>query len=177
MLAARRLRDDYKRLSRPKRLLAPIAVLLMVLSCMPTRAEAAASSANELELAPRTELPGATPAPPATPATTTPAPAMPAPATPATPATKGLRAPGGAAAAPSPGAPANVLLPSARSLPTAGATKLTVRERVLYHRAIEATLAGDFPTAFRLYDALSQAHPEATEIKAAQRVLASKMKR
>jgi len=169
MRAARRLRDDYKRLSRPKRLLAPVAVLLLVLSFLPTRAEAAGSTSAEMELAPvRSDAALAAlgaPVPTTKPSATTPAAAAPA----------------AAAAAPAkPGAPVMTLdglLPSARSLPVAGAAKLSPRERVLYHKAIEATLAGDFATAFRLYDQLGQAHPEATEIKAAQRVLAAKLKR
>lgn len=161
MRAARRLRDDYKRLSRPKRLLAPVAVLLLVLSFLPTRAEAAGSTTAEMELAPR---PAAALAP------------LGAPSTPSGPAASSSL-PG---AAPKPSTPAltlDGLLPSARTLPAAGGAKLTPRERAVYHKAIEATLAGDFPTALRLYDQLTQAHPEATEIRAAQRVLTAKTKR
>lgn len=174
LLAARRLRDDYARLSRPKRLLAPVAVLLMVLSLMPTRAEAAGSS--ELELAPvRSDAAfAALTANVAQPAAATTGAAA-APAVAAAPASPGAGTLLGSAPAAVP-AP-NGLLPPARSLPAPGAAKLSARERVVYHKAIEATLAGDFATAFRFYDQLSQAHPEATEIKAAQRVLAAKMKR
>lgn len=159
MRAARRLRDDYKRLSRPKRLLAPVAVLLMVLSFLPTRAEAAGSATAELELAPRPE---AALAPLGAPATSSPSSSAFSPAAASKPTAPALTPDG--------------LLPSARTLPAAGGAKLSPRERAVYHKAIEATLAGDFPTALRLYDQLTQAHPEATELKAAQRVLTAKTK-
>lgn len=160
MRAARRLRDDYKRLSRPKRLLAPVAVLLMVLSFLPTRAEAAGSPTAEMEVAPRPDAALAPLSAPSTPSASAPAFAVAVASKPLTPALT----PDG-------------LLPSARTLPAAGGAKLTPRERAVYHKAIEATLSGDFPTALRLYDQLTQAHPEATEIRAAQRVLAAKTKR
>ena len=68
------------------------------------------------------------------------------------------------------------MLPSARSLPSEGRTQLSAQERVVYHKAIEAMLGGDFQTAYRLYEQLAQAHPDASDIRAAHRVLAGKIR-
>lgn len=139
--AVTRLRDDYRRLSRVKRLMVPLAGLLALL------AVAQPSRAGER-----------------TPATTLPAAAVPN-------ALDRLPAPASAL----PVVPRGPL-PSARSLRGETRTVLGPQERVVYHKAIEAMLAGDFPTAYRLYDALAQAHPDAADIRAAHRVLAAKIR-
>ncbi|MBX3193033.1 MAG: hypothetical protein KF819_38975 [Labilithrix sp.] len=160
VLAARRLRDDYRRLSRPKRLLVPVAGLLAFLSL------ARPSQADD------TTMPLAPP----------PQPAMSAPAQSAAPSARGLAFDAASSLSADPSVtPADSrlgrqALPSARSLPAQTQTRLVGQERVLYHRAIEATLAGDFATAYRLYDQLAAAHPEAGDLRAAQRVLAVKLK-
>ncbi|HSO36507.1 MAG TPA: hypothetical protein VLT33_28475 [Labilithrix sp.] len=144
--AVTRLRDDYHRLSRVKRLMVPLAGLLALL--------AFAQPSQAGEMAP--PLPGA--AAPASPPSTTPPLAAELPAARARPV-----APRGP-------------LPSARSLPSELRTPLGPQERVVHHKAIEAMLAGDFQTAYRLYDALAQAHPDALDIRAAHRVLAAKIR-
>ena len=96
----------------------------------------------------------------------------------AQPSQAGERAPSAGEAAPSAALPvaARGPLPSARSLPGETRTHLGPQERVAYHKAIEAMLAGDFQTAYRLYDVLAQAHPEASDVRAAHRVLAAKIR-
>lgn len=73
-------------------------------------------------------------------------------------------------------APAATVLPSARSLPRPEATPLSKRERAMYDKAIEATFAGDWGGAYALYEQLAQAHPEATEFRAIQRILVQKIR-
>ena len=162
LLAAARLRDDYKRLSRAKRLMVPIAGLLALLAfAQPSRAGES------------TAPPGATqpPGPPRTPQIQTSLQALPLQAHPAQAREEAVS--GAAAALP---AARQGMLPSARSLPSEGRAQLSPLERVVYHKAIEAMLAGDFQTAFRLYDQLAQAHPDAADIRAARRVLAGKIR-
>ena len=146
--AVTRLRDDYHRLSRVKRLMLPLAGLLALLAvAQPSQAGErpslpASALASSLQQGPASSAPSAQgAAPPA---------ALPVAA----------RGP----------------LPSARSLPGETRTHLGPQERVVYHKAIEAMLAGDFQTAYRLYDVLAQAHPEASDIRAAHRVLAAKIR-
>lgn len=138
--AVTRLRDDYRRLSRVKRLMLPLAGLLALL--------AVAQPSHAGERATSTTLPVA-PVPNALerlPAQHSVLPVVP-------------RGP----------------LPSPRPLHGRNPA-LGPQERVVYHKAIEAMLAGDFQTAYRLYDALAQAHPDAADIRAAHRVLAAKIR-
>jgi hypothetical protein len=142
--AAFRIRDDYQRLSRVKRLMVPIAGVLALLAfAQPSQAgESTAPPALPThELAPVVQAPLQVQLSPQAP----------------TPPRQGM-------------------LPSARSLPAAGRTQLSAQERVVYHKAIEAMLAGDFQTAYRLYDQLAVAHPDASDIRAAHRVLAGKIR-
>jgi len=166
LLAAFRLRDDYRRLSRVKRMMVPIAGLLAVL------AFAQPSQAGE-----------STPPVAATqPTTQTRSPLQPALHMPMALLAPSLQGPPTSspeevdvAPVPSPMARQG-MLPSARSLPSEARTALSPLERVVYHKAIESMLAGDFQTAFRLYDQLAQAHPDAADIRAARRVLAGKIR-
>ena len=167
LLAAYRLRDDYQRLSRAKRLMVPIAGLLALLAfAQPSRADemtppspAGAPSSMPLVM-PQIPM-GQMSLPP--PSQAQPLQRVAPPQVTVTSATLAPTVRQGT-------------LPSARSLPSEGRTQLTTSERVVYHKAIEAMLGGDFQTAYRLYDQLAQAHPDASEIRAAHRVLAGKIR-
>ncbi|MBS2019662.1 MAG: hypothetical protein JST00_42765 [Deltaproteobacteria bacterium] len=172
--AAIRLRDDYKRLSTPKRLLVPIAAALLVLVSLPgtshgTALETAryvppAAVANDLSAA------GAAGASTASGEAAAAAPGS--SAAPSGSSASGSSAPQGASAPATAARPS--VLPSGRSLPSTPKTTLTRAEKIVYHKAIDATLTGDFDTAYRLYDLLLQAHPDSDEIKAAHKVIALK---
>ena len=145
--AMRRLVSDYRELSKAKRLLIPVAIILLLAG--------APSSSRAGEAAKHTAAPAVT----AAVVTAAPKPVAP-PAPSATPALP----PGG-------------VLPSARALAPSSQTALSPEERRQYDRAISATLGGDFDSAQAICTRLAAAHPESSELSAAARVLSAKMKR
>ena len=155
--AMKRLASDYRELSNVKRLLIPIAIILLF--------AAAPSSSRAGETTKR----------PVAAVTATPATLAAPTATPATP--KPALLPAVAAATPPAALPLGGVLPSARALAPSSQTALSPEERRQYDRAITATLAGDFDAAEVIYVKLSAAHPDSAELSAAARVLEAKKKR
>ncbi|MDB4940618.1 MAG: hypothetical protein JWP97_152 [Labilithrix sp.] len=146
----RKLGEDYRALSTPKRLLIPIAVMILAL--------AAPTSSRAGESVPRAAAPAraaVTPTTAALPASLAGAAVMSAPPSPAS---------------------SSKVLPSARSLAPAAHTTLNADEQRLYDRAINATLAGEYDSASLAYAKLVMAHPDSPELRAAVRVLAAKQR-